>query len=459
MKKVYLYLTLAVMAVLGTACSKSPVVDDPDAGEYMIGFGKVTVKADGDEPETEVDDKQMLITVFDFFSKEGEEESKYFDDDIKESESSTTEKPVWDFVKESHAWKVGAHEFISWVSTDENGVESGFDFNPTTKVLSLKETGLPGKDNIDYRYGVDNVVNWTKDKMDTPVEIQIKHLSSALTYTFKNESDKTYSIEKVTVGNNLMTEASATIEYGGIKNPTIVSKKTGSVELLAGEKTMVWPQTVEGAKLTVSFKEGESTTTKTAIVDVPNTTWEAGKVYNFAIEVVGKDIVLTLTVVPWDEENPKVIYGTGPAISAIALEYISGAAVTTGGGRRRNNYFANATDPIKGYFSVYAPVGLNWKIKVTGDTDLFTVESPQATPASGEGEDVDPNEIVGIIGGENEDNGRVEFIITKKNGATAQNSIKLSFLVVMSDGREISMNSEVTRSNGPLTITGQVKSN
>jgi hypothetical protein len=233
-------------------------------------------------------------------------------------------------------------------------------------------------------------------------------------------------------------------------------------------KTMVWPQEVKGATLTVAYdvdvttttvdeESGEETTnTKTesltATIPVPETKWEAGKYYNFKIEVVDKSINLTLQVIPWDDWKGTVTYGTGTIATANALEYTSGAAVTTGGSRRRNNYFANDTDPIVGYFSVYAPSDGQWKIKVTGDTGLLTVTSPQAAKT----QTVDGTlEISGPIVTKDGSTGRVYFNIARDAAATASNSVQLNFYVVTKDGREISINSEVTRRNA-LTITGQV---
>ena len=318
-------------------------------------------------------------------------------------------------------------------------------------------------------------MEWTKDLKDTPVELAVRHLSSALTYTFVNQTEnKTYEVTGITVG-GITTKAGATVTYGEEGGEKVVITPNGTKGNVALKlnteneqvKTMVWPQEVKGATLTVAYdvdvptttvdeESGkETTTTKTesltATIPVPETKWEAGKYYNFRIEVVDKSINLTLQVIPWDDWKGTVTYGTGTIATANALEYTSGAAVTTGGGRRRNNYFANATDPIVGYFSVYAPSDGQWKIKVTGDTDLLTVTSPQAAKS----ETVDGTlEISGPIVDENGSTGRVYFNIAR-GSATASNSVQLNFYVVTKDGREISINSEVTRRNA-LTITGQV---
>ena len=167
---------------------------------------------------------------------------------------------------------------------------------------------------------------------------------------------------------------------------------------------------------------------------------------------LSQEIVIDLAVIPWDDasEDPYTItYGPDAVVNALALEYASGAAITSGSGRRTNNNFANATDLIHAYFSVYSPVGngAKWKIKVTGATDKLIVSADDATSTT-----IDEGlELTGATGG------RVHFTIDRGTGAnapTASDQIQLNFFVVL-NGREINMNSEITR-GGALTITGKV---
>lgn len=179
-------------------------------------------------------------------------------------------------------------------------------------------------------------------------------------------------------------------------------------------------------------------------------TFAARKKHNIKLTLapINKDVELVLKVMPWEDETGTVTYGTEAIANAVALEYASGAAVTSGGERRQNNYFANETDPIVAYYAVFAPSTGTWKIKISGDTDKFTVTGPTGSTVSTDGK-----EISGAIA--SLPNGRVEFKVAR-SGATADNSIQLNFSVVTADGQEISINSEVTRLNA-LTITGQVK--
>ena len=473
MKKAYRYLTFAVIAALGVACSKNPVADETGTGDYMISFGKVATKAASD-PVADPD-KKLQIKVYDYFTKAGETaESEYFNDIIQEAKTSTADAPVWAFLGGSHAWKAGSHEFIGWVSTDEQGEASGFSY--ADKALTLAEAELPGEKNLDYRYAADTTVSWVKADKDKTVELKVKHLSSALTYTLNDDNapaNKSFKIKSVTVG-NVVTKAAAAVTYEGDGEPAVAftpNTTKGNVALLADTETCVWPQTIDGTTATLTVVYDESTTTgegeeaqtttaeKTATIKLPATTWESGKVYNYDIVVVDKSIELVLHVADWTDKTGSVTYGTGNIVTAVALEYTSGAAITTGGGRRRNNYFATANDPIVAYFSVYAPTDGQWKIKITGDTSVLVVTSEdgeKTTFTEGEGDDaVSGEQIIGDIGGEDGKTGRVTFQIERGASATATSTIQLNFLVVTADGREISMNSEVTRRNA-LTITGKI---
>ena len=305
MKKAYIYLTLAVMAVLGTACSKNSAIDGPEPDStYKIGFGKIAVKA-ADDPTS----NPLQLRIYDYFTPTGGTETEYINDLLQQgvSADATVEAP-WEFVESgkpnSYNWKEGHHQFFGWVSTDENGV------TPTTlsyanKVLTVAAgTVLPGTDNFDYRYSVNTPVDWTSALEDTPVELTVKHLSSALTYSFTNDSDDTsYELTGVKV-NGIVKSAGATVTYGEKDEVVAITPGTkGDVDLLAdGAMTMVWPQTLEGATLTVDYNvtEDNATVSKKAVIGIPDVDWESGMVYNFNIDVVNKSLSLTFTVLPWD---------------------------------------------------------------------------------------------------------------------------------------------------------------
>ncbi|MBQ9878068.1 MAG: hypothetical protein IJM29_04085 [Bacteroidales bacterium] len=229
--------------------------------------------------------------------------------------------------------------------------------------------------------------------------------------------------------------------------------KTGDIENISGLTFTFF----------LEFKEGEQTVTATRKLRVTYAKtegghnqgdpveFEAGKKHNITGIVIpanlSNEIVIDLAVIPWeDPETDAIEYGPDAVVNALALEFASGAAKTEGGSRRRNNNFADDTHPINAYFSVFSPNDAQWKIKVTGDTDKLLVTADDATSTSTD----DGLELTGAVGG------RVHFKVDRAEGATITDAtqIQLNFYVVV-DGREISINSEITRANA-LTITGKV---
>ena len=206
---------------------------------------------------------------------------------------------------------------------------------------------------------------------------------------------------------------------------------------------------------TLEFEEGGETVTATRKLRVTSqgapVNFVGGKKHNITGIIIpanlSDEVVIDLAVIPWeDPETDTIEYGPDAVVNALALEFASGAAKTEGGSRRRNNNFADDTHPINAYFSVFSPNGAQWKIKVTGDTDKLLVTADDATSTTTD----DGLELTGAVGG------RVHFKVDRAEGATITDAtqIQLNFYVVV-DGREISINSEITRANA-LTITGKV---
>ena len=303
MKKAYIYLTLAVAALLGAAaCSKSgsDPIEDPASKDSKIGFGTVTAQRVGEVTADPA--KKLQIQVYDYFTAaaEGSAEIEYIDELIQESAT----EGVWAFVKagkkNSYSWKTGRHEFFGWVATDESGAAvPGLSY--AEKVLTLAGTELPGTANTDYRYADIKTVDWTKALADTPVELTVKHLSSALTYKVTNNTGAEVTVNSVKIS-RVVTSASAKVDYtADTAAPEItLGAADGTVTLLADGKTCVWPQEVAGAQLTVDYTEGSSATPTELTVTIPDATWEAGKVYNIDIQVVAKTLEVTFTVAPWN---------------------------------------------------------------------------------------------------------------------------------------------------------------
>lgn len=214
--------------------------------------------------------------------------------------------------------------------------------------------------------------------------------------------------------------------------------------------TMQFNVTVNGnaetRKLSVSYAKDGTTSDGTAYLKGDPITFKGLKKHNIKgivlPESVNHDVILDFQVMPWEDSEGNMTYGPDAIANAVALEFASGAAITTGGSRRRNNNFADETNPIHAYFSVFAPQDGTWKITATGATEKILLQAwnvEGATPTT---------ELTGNVGS------RVDFLIVR-NGATTSDEIKINFSVVTADGQEININSEVTRASA-LTITGKI---
>ena len=224
--------------------------------------------------------------------------------------------------------------------------------------------------------------------------------------------------------------------------PVDITSVVMEFDTVVGEKT-------ETRKLTVSYAKDGTTADGTAYAKGDPITFKALKKHNIKGIVLPKsvnhDILLDFQVMPWEDEDGEVTYGPDAIANAVALEFASGAAITSGGSRRQNNNFANATDPIHAYFSVFAPANGTWKITATGATDKILLapwDDDTATPST---------ELTGETGE------RVDFLIVRKEGVTVGDSdaIQINFSVTTAAGQEININSEVTRGSA-LTITGKI---
>lgn len=70
------------------------------------------------------------------------------------------------------------------------------------------------------------------------------------------------------------------------------------------------PQSLENAKLDISYRYAGATTDRTSTINLKTATtteWEAGMSYNYSITINGlSDISITVSVNPWEEENTSV---------------------------------------------------------------------------------------------------------------------------------------------------------
>ena len=512
MKKVYIYLTFIVLAVLGTACSKHSAMDpvlEPKTQEGTIAFSTKSIM----RVEAVTFDGKMQLHIMDDMGAA----TPYIDNVIQKTSAGG-----WDFVNspKQYSWKVGDHAFFGWTKKDaeDNAYPN---VSLAGRVLTLPALTLTADNQVDFMYS--NLAETTREEKqtgDTEVPLKFKHLFAGISFGIsdvtndaESEDNTIYHVHSVTVS-GLLNSNSATItfepaenqegdgegdgddtgegdgeatepdlftysevkpEYGtGSASGNFVAKSeldaeipgTGIYDVLAGEVSTtrtyacVWPQTVPtSAKIQVVFTENDSEEEKSYEINFPEgVVWEAGNRYHCDVQFKGKDLQLTIKVLPWNEVDENMDYenkvdnNKGVVISATALTIASGA---NAGASRTNAVFADPTKPIEAYFSVYAPANGQWKIRMEGDVEHFTLTSPTIDgedDGEGEGEG-DASEEVFITGPVE---GRVDFTVTPKSTATQGMNVKLYFTVVVKNAEgvetEYSLHPEVTRSSDPLTL-------
>ncbi len=501
MKKLSIYLTISVMAVLAVACSKNGSQVDPTkpeaAKEANIGFGSASAKAPGAlEINTE---KPMRIRVFDFYTKQGAEEIKYIDDLIQEA----TTAGAWAFVSENeYAWKKGTHKFFGWVTKDAAGQDvSGLSFNEDTKVLTLSAS------NTDYQYSTLQTVEWPDATLtDGTVPMTVKHLTAALKLKVTNmmESEQTVAVTSVTL-KNVVTTASATVDYsetaegaegkavvtygegttGNLSLPAIASTTLAAAGSVVSDMTYVWPQSVnpipaeaepgeEGSEEEGGEDEGSEETpavvatvdvaytlggtAKTTTMTLPAAKWEAGNCYTLDLQIVNKNIVLVFKVQPWDasEQDGEINTSTG-SINMSNVTWMNTKVKLTAEGEEVNTV-NNSGYAVNMYYQPYVKNGETWTQYTANNgyfpaQGYFTVNYPVAglfkiglIPAYGETE-VSP-EFYEIY---------IYEYPTKKEVDGVEVEVPGFFRPIDPDGEEISMNTVYfqVRAAGPKDAQGE----
>ena len=258
---------------------------------------------------------------------------------------------------------------------------------------------------------------------------------------------------------NVVGASTYTIESDAPKEITFTFPENTSITQTDGVSFTVFalPQDIDGLSLVFTYSN-DVTVTAHLKYNGNFFTFAACKKHVIPLALpasISRDVVLDFKVMPWTDVNGTITYGSDAVANAVALDYASGAFRMTGGNRRYENWFANDDDPIVAYFSVFAPDGGDWKIKVTGDLDKFSVTATQLPLAgSTESPTVTSETVDGVLELSGPIGSRVEIEIDRVGTVTESDQIQLNFYAVL-EGREISINSEVTRMNA-LTISGKV---
>ena len=309
MKKVFTYSAI-VLLLAATACNKTESVS---LGENGIRFAPASV-----ETRALIEDEAGLQTqkfqVYDLLDG-----ASYINEVISYADGAWNYEP-----ENTYSWKAGSHKFFGY--TQNAGTL-------TDNVLSVSKTLTTAEANqVDLLYS--EIYSTTADAwkadathdVNTPVALHMKHLFSAVSITLKNYTDFEASVTKVTAP-AIPNAGSASVSYAGdavavsygtvgISGSFVTATPISTATALASGKTidvlsmavadakgyqMVWPQTLaeDAVTITISYTlNGVAYTDKT--VTLPADTWEAGKKYDYELQILPSDIHLIFTVQDWD---------------------------------------------------------------------------------------------------------------------------------------------------------------
>ena len=309
MKKVFTYSAI-VLLLAATACNKTESVS---LGENGIRFAPASV-----ETRALIEDEAGLQTqkfqVYDLLDG-----ASYINEVISYADGTWNYEP-----ENTYSWKAGSHKFFGY--TQNAGTL-------TNNVLSVSKTLTTAEANqVDLLYS--EIYSTTADAwkadathdVNTPVALHMKHLFSAVSITLKNYTDFEASVTKVTAP-AIPNAGSASVSYAGdavavsygtvgISGSFVTATPISTATALASGKTidvlsmavadakgyqMVWPQTLaeDAVTITISYTlNGVAYTDKT--VTLPADTWEAGKKYDYELQILPSDIHLIFTVQDWD---------------------------------------------------------------------------------------------------------------------------------------------------------------
>ena len=311
MKKAFTYSAL-VLLLAATACNKTESVS---LGEGGIRFAPASA-----ETRALIEDAAGLqaqtFQVYDLLDG-----ASYIEDVIAYADGA------WNYASENtYSWKAGAHKFYGF--TQNAGTLTGNALS-VSKTLTTAEA-----DQADLLYSEvfsTTAADWKADAahtVDTPVALHMKHLFSAVSITLKNCTDFEASVTKVTAP-AIPNAGSATVSYAGdavdvtygavsASGSFVSATPISSATALASQKSidvlkmaaadakayqLVWPQTLaegeDAVTVTVSYTLNGTTYTD-KVVTLPADTWEAGKKYDYELQILPSDIHLKFVVQPWD---------------------------------------------------------------------------------------------------------------------------------------------------------------
>lgn len=381
----------------------------------------------------------------------------------------------------------GQHTFFSWLSYDaalDKTAEQfcNLSFNPSTKTLSIPtktmpDTAIP----YDFMYSGVTLVDAENHTAGAPVNLDLRHLFTAMKLTVNNTSGSTILLKSVTLS-GMKNRRSATIAFTAA-NPVVSTSDLSStnvvlftsqdpdgdtyidedVEKNLSDFIMMWPQTfseLSGAQLIVVYNtvdgNGQVSNDLSAnivlsnqtIFSQNNTGMDAGTKYTFLLQFKTSSIDIFTTALPWEYEeydwdySDHSISARGGMFKDGVLAFYRGTGnsatePTTDEWSAKTMRFTSRSEVMTGRFYIEAPTTGLWQVTAY---PLSAAQYFVITPTSG---DIDVMT----------DNGKAEFTVSVNTDLSPTSTQTLYFNVSLYfNGEWHDANSEFNRKNIKLVL-------
>lgn len=391
-----------------------------------------------------------------------------------------------------YPWTVdGNHHFFSWLSYDAITPLSAEDFcnpsyNPSTQVLSIPVLEMtPDTDQFDFMYSTVTAIDASARTVNTPVELQMQHLFTALSITLKNFSGNTILLKSVTL-TGLKNKRSATVAFTSA-TPTVTNANVSSTDIVLytasddpgdvyphGDTVweldpffFMWPNSyveLSGAQINVVYYIVDSHDVVSneltshivlddqAIFQTNSEGLDAGTKYSFMLQFKNSSIDLYTSILPWEYDAYDWDYSDHSISARGGSGYKDGVLVFYRKNPQTNEFtveptadewsgktmrFSTRDEVMAGKFYIEAPTSGRWQVTPypLSAAQYFIVE-----PTSDE---------IDVY----TDNGKAEFTVRVNPDLTPSTTQTLYFdVAIYFNGEWHDANSEFNRKNIKLVL-------
>lgn len=482
-----------LFSVLALVSCDKQKIDPPQKGDILfsaVEMGSTKAFLDNNTLKTNGNKLHVVDFLTDFTGTASwmGADSVYINDEIVYNGN-----PIWGYESgRAYPWTAdGTHHFFSWLSYDAGIPLSAQSFcnpsyNTSTRVLSIPVLEMnTATAQYDFMYSTVTSKDAASRTVNTPVELQMQHLFSALSITMKNTSGDRVLLKSVTI-TGLKNRRSATVAFTQTEpvvatadiTSTPITVYTSSVpegdEFSSSDTQLnelepfflMWPQSYEelsGAVINVEYNKITSNDVVSADLSAQIAIdqqsifrtgfhgMDAGSKYSFMLQFKKSTIDIYTRILPWDYEEYDWDY-SNHSISAKGGMFKDGVLVfyrknaetgeftvepTADEWSAKTMRFSTRNEILQGRFYIEAPTSGRWQIT---PYPLSAAQYFIVSPTSGE--------IDAFT-----DNGKAEFTVKANPELIPSATQTLYFDVAMYyNGEWHDANSEFNRKNIKLVL-------